>query len=1357
MPGELPAKVFCLKVDYAESTGTHNTQAANFIEKLYSEKVPPQLKDARCRSTIEGFPIAIFEQATEDSEPVFASKANFNYDKGASNIYGLTTDYDTESWEFCNNTSAPCNFTGTIDSSAKWADDFEPRYVPPFTCADGTTLDEPFDTLDELEEKATDVNNTLTPEEKARMQELREGLIARFKEVHDWVVSTKDNKDKFRKEFENHFNLHFSLIYYIFTFFALMVDQRAKNMFLTYWNPEGTEGGGRWYPYFYDNDTIFGINNEGALVFDYYHEDIDKLGDAYVYNGQMSTLWVNFRECYSSEIQAMYKTLRENGKLTYDKLINQFVTQGSDVWCENLYNEDANYKYISIINEPDSTGKLWSTSQLYQVRGSGKQHLDYFLKNRINYCDSKWQVGDYASNMINLRIYTPVLEEGQMLPVPANPNITITPYSNMYAGVRYKLNGTLLKQRLEKNTSYTFEPPLQADGTSETFNDTETVIYGADQISSIGDLSGLYCGSLDVSAATKLVELIVGNHTEGYRNDNFRSIALGTNRLLKKLDLTNCSGLGVAGEPQKALSLIGCPNIEEVEAFGTNLSTIELPESGYVRVLHLPGTINNLTVKNQLYVEDLQVEDYGNIATLCIDNCPTIDSAALLEKCKDKSGYTVDRVRLTGLNWSFEDTKFLETLFDLKGVDESNNNTEHAYLVGTCHIKSLTGAEMKAVNDHFPYLEITFDSLVSQLIFVDTYDRELTRQEIHNGGDGIEPVENRVISAPTKASSAQYSYQWSGWSRRNGELEEPQEDALLNVLADRTLYPTFTRTIRNYDVRFWWNAGDEAPKYTANVPYGTDATYPEESCGTPIKATSSADAFEFVGWSPAPEKITGTLDCYAQYSVKEGEWHDCLLTEIDYSKDEDAKALAIERWKGVATVIDIPERFEELETEYTTTSIGGFSTSDVVLVDLPSTLTTIASKAFYQCSELEAITIPETVSKIGALAFGQCTDLKTVDYRAVDADVVYESIQSYPFEGAGANASLVINIGAEVTQIPSGLFYQYLSRSGSSTYASIEEVKFEDDAKCEAIGSNAFKGCNIKNLALPSSLKTIGEYAFWTNRSIEHLVIPEGVTTLGSNCFQDWAALKTVELPSTLTSIGDGFLRNAPIVELIEIAKNNNFAVVNQCLIRNRDQCLIFGNRHSIIPESVRLFADGAFEGCNGLQSAVIPEGVTRVSQNAFRNCAGLTEVTLPSTLKALEYSAFYGCRLANLDLPEGLEKILSYAFYGNEVETLTIPDTCDTVRDRAFGANSKLLIVDLGRGVVTLGPKVFADCAALTEITLSDNLQIIESPDDFFAGCTSLKAINCPFAEGTVAGAPWGAPEGVAINYNYQRAEEED
>lgn len=229
---QLPAKVICIKVDYAEATGTHNTQNANFVERLYSEKTPAQLVDPKCRTTIYGKPILLFHQEDPTSDPVFYGRGNYNYDKGAEYVFGFTDQFDVECWEFKNNTSDACNFLGPVPEI--WVDDFEARY----------------------------------PEEST--------AIERFKEMHDWVVSTRrdtatgnaltspytdadgvihtnDTSEyrlaKFKMEFEDRFNMHFMLIYYVYTFFALMVDQRAKNMFLTYWGEEK-----RWSAWFYDND-----------------------------------------------------------------------------------------------------------------------------------------------------------------------------------------------------------------------------------------------------------------------------------------------------------------------------------------------------------------------------------------------------------------------------------------------------------------------------------------------------------------------------------------------------------------------------------------------------------------------------------------------------------------------------------------------------------------------------------------------------------------------------------------------------------------------------------------------------------------------------------------------------------------------------------------------------------------------------------------------------------------------------------------------------------------------------------------------------------------------------------------------
>ena len=68
---QLPAKVICIKVDYAEATGTHNTQNAVFVEKLYKEKVPAQLDNPKVRTTIYGKPILLFHQQNAGDTPVF--------------------------------------------------------------------------------------------------------------------------------------------------------------------------------------------------------------------------------------------------------------------------------------------------------------------------------------------------------------------------------------------------------------------------------------------------------------------------------------------------------------------------------------------------------------------------------------------------------------------------------------------------------------------------------------------------------------------------------------------------------------------------------------------------------------------------------------------------------------------------------------------------------------------------------------------------------------------------------------------------------------------------------------------------------------------------------------------------------------------------------------------------------------------------------------------------------------------------------------------------------------------------------------------------------------------------------------
>lgn len=70
--------------------------------------------------------------------------------------------------------------------------------------------------------------------------------------------------------------------------------------------------------------------------------------------------------------------------------------------------------------------------------------------------------------------------------------------------------------------------------------------------------------------------------------------------------------------------------------------------------------------------------------------------------------------------------------------------------------------------------------------------------------------------------------------------------------------------------------------------------------------------------------------------------------------------------------------------------------------------------------------------------------------------------------------------------------------------------------------NSAFEGCyDLREVELPSSLRTIGKSAFWSC-ALETLEVPEGVTTIGDYAFQECWDLVDITLPASLTSIGEG-------------------------------------------------------------------------------------------------------------------------------------------------------------------------------------------------------------------------------------------
>ena len=85
-----------------------------------------------------------------------------------------------------------------------------------------------------------------------------------------------------------------------------------------------------------------------------------------------------------------------------------------------------------------------------------------------------------------------------------------------------------------------------------------------------------------------------------------------------------------------------------------------------------------------------------------------------------------------------------------------------------------------------------------------------------------------------------------------------------------------------------------------------------------------------------------------------------------------------------------------------------------------------------------------------------------------------------------------------------------------------------------------------------------------------------------------------------------------------------------------------------IIPESVTLISDCAFEDCTGLTSITIPNSVTSIGNGVFYDCTGLTSIIIPNSVTSIGDDAFSYCSgLTSITIPESVTSIGEEAFYG--------------------------------------------------------------------------------------------------------------
>ena len=140
--------------------------------------------------------------------------------------------------------------------------------------------------------------------------------------------------------------------------------------------------------------------------------------------------------------------------------------------------------------------------------------------------------------------------------------------------------------------------------------------------------------------------------------------------------------------------------------------------------------------------------------------------------------------------------------------------------------------------------------------------------------------------------------------------------------------------------------------------------------------------------------------------------------------------------------------------------------SSLTSINIPESVTEIESYVFYNCSSLSSIDIPESVITIGDSTFSGCKALTSID---IPDSVI--SIGKGAFENCTNLTSVILP--SRITKIEDSTF--------SSCY-NLSNIIIPDSVT--AIGDSAFNNCNLREVTISDSVKSIESNAFsykgWT-------------------------------------------------------------------------------------------------------------------------------------------------------------------------------------------------------------------------------------------------------------------------------------
>ncbi|MBQ7203228.1 MAG: fibronectin type III domain-containing protein [Eubacterium sp.] len=385
--------------------------------------------------------------------------------------------------------------------------------------------------------------------------------------------------------------------------------------------------------------------------------------------------------------------------------------------------------------------------------------------------------------------------------------------------------------------------------------------------------------------------------------------------------------------------------------------------------------------------------------------------------------------------------------------------------------------------------------------------------------------------------------------------------------------------------------------------------------------------------------ISGTGDTYDYSWVK--------LTSSDpdpspFHESDDIKSVVIKN--GVTNIGDYLFGGCHGITEVTAASSVNtickhafYGCTGLTSIDVPEGVTKLEDDAYASCSNATSVTIPDSLTECKPGAFAGCTSLENVYINSLEA---WYGINFNYWDTANpmyyAHNLYVNNELVEDLVIPGSV----KTVNDNLQYAEcIKSVTFSEGV--ETVKGGSFYYChNINTLTIPKSLKVLERINYnatvtrinikslkaWCNlnsyriynfhkiylngKLIKDLKIPSGVKTIKGNSFANVESIKTVSIPSSVTKIVvtkniNAFDGCTNIKKFTVNSKNKKYTSSKGVLFNKKKTKIVRypsakTARSYTLPKGVKIIDAYAFDGSQYLANLTIPNSVKTIKECAF-------------------------------------------------------------------------------------------------------------------------------------------------------------